>query len=108
MSRVYLQAGMECVHACAGEEGVCAPRDGFVCLCVGWRVYFSTLGLCVHVLVLCVWLQACKGVCSGGCCTHRWCRGVLVAGTVLPLLCAQVGVGGEGVFAPTDALCVCV
>lgn len=66
-------------------------------LCVGWRVYFSTLGLCVCVGALCVWLRVCEGMCSGRVLHPQMVQGCMCVGRgmVLPLGCARVGVGGE-------------
>lgn len=89
VKRVYLHAGM-----------------GF---CVGWKVYFSTLDLCVGVVCVCV-CRCAKGCARGGVAPTDG-AGVCVCvggGMVLPLGCAQVCVGGEGVFALLDALCVCL
>jgi len=99
VSRVYLQAGTERVHACVGEEGASAPRDGSV-----WRlegVFFHAGFVCVCVGTVCA-AAVCKRLYSGGGCTHRCCTGACV-----PPGCAQAG-GWWAAVAPGDGGCASV
>lgn len=76
VKRVYLQPGMG--------------------LCVGWRVYFSTLGSGVGVGAVRV-VAGVRGAVLGGVAPADGARvrARVGRGKVLPLGCAQVGVGGE-------------